>query len=424
MYSVISAIGVEKGINKRWRSIDLMESVTRDLYLNYRKIYLTLAVEGQSEVVYLDMERIADRYATYLQTVDAMLLDNGSASLPTQITQPIIDNRTAKFSDATRACYHATPWHPLYGGNAAPETNTALLLTRDDPVTDYTYFHRHCLVSINGFYHVIDTNGEDGVVVYDAMKSLRQSRQNQIGLLSFANVCTLKTIPITSAMVHKRLSPEMLNGSASVEPYSKIGFIKLNEDLTGKSIMLVIGGYLHAPDSNLFSKVNDNEIIIDFQRLPMFDRYYESNQYLDLSALGLSMTNRNPTQISVEELLSDEVLVKYLTLSQSFVVVLDTPELYAAKQYIKKTGIPGQYISYTQPNYPLVLGVGRMPEYWSAYEDQQWALTVQDNVRRARSYNTTDPLRLRSLDATTLPVEVEFYHPAYLLEIGTDLEAP
>ena len=126
----------------------------------------------------------------------------------------------------------------------------------------------------------------------------------------------------------------------------------------------------------------------------------------------------------MQELTSDVTLVKYLTLSQSFLVVIDHPELFTNRLHIKKTRLPGMYVAYREPVYPIVSGLGRMPEYWSVQEDAQWSLTVYDDAIRPRLYNTTNPLQLNSLHDASIPdpVDPEIISDAYFLEIGRDIK--
>ena len=49
----------------------------------------------------------------------------------------------------------------------------------------------------------------------------------------------------------------------------------------------------------------------------------DAKKYIDLSSLPLSKTIRNIDQISISEFYSDENILAYLTLSQSFFILID-----------------------------------------------------------------------------------------------------
>jgi hypothetical protein len=420
MYTAVSLRLVRNGINQRWIDAQLSYATVDHLFSDCRAVYIAARILPDQTIRYLNLAQFAPTYTQYTGTVQQMLTAWGNAAA-VEGPAPILESRHAVFSDATRAGYTKKPVHPTLGTTAAIEQRTDLLLTRAHPSTSYSHFATHAMVSVNGFYHMLETDGTTGIYVKNAGRSLQKSKQNQVGILSFASVSTLTHVPITTAMVKKRLTAEMIAGTVPEGPLSSTCYVKLGRSLVGKSVLMVIGGYLFLPDSDIVTRVSDDEFAVDFTRVPMLNRYYESRAYLDLSSLGLSTTANNIDQISVPELYSDAVLTKYLTLSQSFFVVLDTPELYVQSYYVKKTGTPGMYISYQEPMYPLMVGGGRMPEYWPTKEEDRWSLSSHDAYARTKLYDTTDPLRLTSVSGLGLPLEPDYYADARLIEIGRDI---
>jgi hypothetical protein len=412
MYTLIKAIGVRIGVNQRWENIGLTDHRIVDIFHLFRKCYLTLTYGTTPVTVYLDMDNMRVGYGTYTGSLADMLVINGNTTLPTVNSLPDLNVRSAKFRDAYVAGYKTKSVHPLYGENSAPDTRSAVLLTRNNPTVDYTDFHNHCLVSVNGFYHMIDTNGTDGILVKDAMKSLRVSNQNQMGILSFKKIGSIKYIPITEDMISKH---------TLTEPYRSSMYLTIDEDLTNKSALLVIGGYLHVNDNLTYTQVGVSEFKIDFSNYPILDRFYESSNYLDMSSLPLSTTPRNKSQIDINELTGDACMKAFMTLSQSFFVIVDAPELVTNKQYIKRSNLFGMYTSYITPTCPLVTGLGRHPEYIARIEDGQYSITVQDNTVQNRIYNTALPNNLPSVANNNLPSIPQSASTAYFLEILRDI---
>lgn len=412
MYTLVKAIGVKMGINQRWENIGLTDYRIVDIFYLFRKCYLTLTYGTTPVTVYLDMDHMRVGYGTYTGSLADMLIINGNTTLPVVNSLPELNVRAAKYRDAFAAGYKTKPVHPIYGENSAPETRSAVLMTKSNPTIDYTDFYNHCLVSVNGFYHMIDTNGTDGIMVKDAMKSLHIANQNQMGVLSFKKIGNIKYIPITTSMISKH-NP--------IEPYHSSMYITLNEDLTNKSVMLVIGGYLHINDNTTYTRVGDSEYKIDFSNYPILDRFYESSNYLDMSSLPLSTTPRNKSQIDINELAGDACMMAFMQLSQSFFVVVDSPELVTNKQYIKRSNLFGMYTSYITPTCPLVTGLGRHPEYISRVEDGQYAINVQDNTVQNRIYNTALAGNPSSVANNNLPSIPQSASTAYFLEVLRDI---
>ena len=80
-----------------------------------------------------------------------------------------------------------------------------------------------------------------------------------------------------------------------------------------------------------------------------------------------------------------------MTLSQSFLVLVETPKLAFNKIQIKKSNLPGLFHCYQDPIYPLMVGYGRMVEYWKVSNDRFYSVHVADNLMR--DYLLSDNLR-------------------------------
>jgi len=421
MYTPVSMLRVRRGINKRWEDVAVDSTAVKTLMRDYRSVYVRVSLPATPGLRMLDLEQFAARYADYQGSLVQMFADFGDGAATEIATAMTISTKVARFKDGRQAGYTSTPVHPTLGLNAVPDDRVDLLIQRDSPRVDYASFINQCMVSVNGFFHMIETDGSTGVWVKGGGKSRLISSQTQFGIYSFSNIGRITLIPITLNMLHKRLSPEMISGTAPTDPFSKIGFIKLPQSMLNKSALVVLGGYLFTPDSTVISRVSDDEIQIDFQKIPMLARYYESRHYLDLSSLGLDTSAQNPSVVSVQQLLSDEVLMKYMTLPQSFIVLVDTPELFVNRYFVRKTGTPGVHESYQQPHYPLQVGLGRMPEYWSVNEDGVWCLSCYDAWNRNKIFDTTKPLLVGNVSDAALPFDPELYYGASLVEIGSDI---
>jgi hypothetical protein len=54
MYTVIQAIGVKKGVSQKWQVMDISTIHIKDVYDQYRKVFLTLEVDSPA-ISKLDM---------------------------------------------------------------------------------------------------------------------------------------------------------------------------------------------------------------------------------------------------------------------------------------------------------------------------------------------------------------------------------
>lgn len=407
MYTLQQTIGVKKGINQRWEIIDISQAPMSSLYDLYRKLFFKLSVLDQTK--YLDLYELPLQTRSLQMTFAEFLTQNADNTLPTIDALPHLNTVTAKYKDAYRAGYKITPWSALYAANVEVSERDSALLTRTSPVTDYSHFRNHCLVTVNGFFHLIDTNGVDGVLVYDALKSVRLSNQNTIGIWSFQRVSALSYLPISSSMMYKIDSAQSFNQDT---------YLDLGVDISNKFILVCIGGYLHWMDDDGFiTKVSDTRIKLNMRSYPYVERYYQSKHYIDLSGLSTGAQNE---QVDLNVLKSDDNVRKLMELSQSFVVIFDKKELFVNSYFVKKNKIPGLYTSFVKPEHPLMVGLGRCPEYWVDKEDQQYAIKVTANVVSNLIYKSVNQT-VNGIDSTQLPTDSEHVAAARLIEIGSDI---
>lgn len=426
MYKLISARGVRKGINQRWADIGPLDWVVSDLFSLFRRVVLCVNMGTDTTPLYLDLMNLADRYADYPKRLGDMLIDNGESALPTTPTPPVLQARFARFTNAHYHNYRINAWDARYADNNPIATRNDALITRTNPPTDYEFFARRSLVSVNGYYHAISNYADKGILVYDAMKSVRKCGQNSVGILYFGDIGKITTLKITDEMLLTRRTQDEIDNNIT-PPFSVSGYIKVGQDLTNKKVFLVMGGYLIDPTMGVLNLVNDDELEIKFSDYPLLNRYFESKPYLDLASLGLSSTPKNPDQISVQELYSDAVLKNYLKLTQSFLVILDAADVFT-NRYPVLSVQPSIYRAYREPVYPLVLADGRMPEYWprkdKTFFGSTWQITLHDSARHQRVYETIASRGQWSLGSSELSRDPVVTSGAYLLEIGSDEKLP
>jgi hypothetical protein len=412
MYQLVKAIAIQKGLNTRWVEVDLSNELVLNIYNKYRKVYLELSNPDLAENVYLDMEVIKETYNSFTGTLTDLIISFGNNVLETLDEIPELNPKHVTYTDAFRANYKIDVCNINYAyGNFVPdELQTDVIIYRNLPQTDMQVFHDNCLVSINGYLHKTDTDG-NFVYIKDGAKSLKRSNKNQIGFLNFINVGKIEQVKITPDM----LSPSSLNDSL------RNGIsINLDKPLENKTVILSIGGYLQFSDPLSFYMSGDKTFTYKFDKLKLLNRYFESQDNLDFESLGLAKTPNNINLIDVDEFLSDEVLTKYLTLPMSFFIIVDNPSIFTEKIFIKKTNLPGMFISHIEPKIPLFVSNGRLAEYWKVYEDGQWAVNVSDSYLRNFMFNTVTTEEVQVISNSLDPNNMFYNSNGFLLKIGSD----
>ncbi len=411
MYNLVSSLGLKRTVGAQWTEVDLADTLVYQIFNEYNKVILTLTNPYLDGQIYVDLDVLKDSFAAYGGTLSQMLVEIANRSLPTIKSLPNAKVSYAVFSDAFRAGYkvETTIVGRTTPKNYIPSDLVDLKLTRPNFETDMRLIHSHCLVTVNGFIHNTDTDGT-AAYVYAGRKSLTKSRENQIGLISFMDIGALKKISIQPTDIYSQDNDSRLKTRT---------YFHVEEDLTNKSVMLVLGGYLVLPEPGVFWQTGERTFAINFSSLPMLERYFESSQYLDLSSLELSVSTDNPDMINAEEFFSDDVLKRYMTLSQSFLVVVDAPLLFTAKHYLKHCNMPGMFTAYKEPKQTLMVGYGRVAEYWKTEEDSHWSVTVQDAFLRNFAFSYRPTKQLQNVTAAAVPTRTFKHSQGFLLDIGT-----
>ncbi len=412
MYTLETSIAVTNDSGARWKELDLANVSMVSIFDTYRAGYLTLSSTLLTEPVYVDINDLRVPYAATLDTLSQMLANLGTMALPTVPSIPVLNPKYAKWSDAFRAGYTidiVKPGVPSDNPTVTRHEKTWVKLFRHNTSSQELY--QNCMVSINGYYHMTDANSVDFFVV-DGAKSLFKSGQNAVGMWSFKGLGGIRYIPITSSMLFK--------GEVNDLPFKTRVYINTGEDLSNKTVMMVLGGYLHFVDGDSLFQFNDTTFGLNISRLPLAERYQESFPYLDFSELALDTRADNPTVVDMEQFYSDEKLTEYLTMSQSFFVIIDKPNVFRNRIQIHNEPLPGSFLAYSEPHYPLVVGHGRVAEYWKKLEDRYWHLTVNDSYLQNKVFATLDYPE-QTVGYGSNETMVPFYNsPAYLLELGID----
>jgi len=416
MYNLVSAIVKPVDSGGRWRSMGIENVPLNNLYNDFKRVIVTLSSPVLTAPVSLEMELLRAELGGLTQTFGQWLQENGNATLPTSNSLPTINTRYAHFSDAIRSGYKATPTHPTISPSSPIplSSKTYAILTR--PEADYEYMYRRTLVSVNGFYHQTDYSVE-GLFVTDAMKTCLKAGRNEIGLLSFEALGTLQFLQIKDDMIYTHRPQQKLRYNC---------YVDTGVDLSNKTVMLVLGGYLHTLDKRTFYRISATAFGIDFGQIPLVDRYYESYDTIDLEELGLERSDTNSSQVGINNLFSDEVLRRYLQLSQSFFVVLDNQEIFTDVVEVKPSPFPGTYTSSITPVYPLMVGHGRHEVFWPRKEHDRFSVNINTQAAwtAPKNYETVQTRSENSVSDAKFAALGFRNSQAHFQLIGTDIYVP
>lgn len=414
MYVLVSAQGLPVNKQSNWTTINGATASVKDLYLNYRKIVVTLTATGEPEPIFVDMEQLRSEFSSFSNTLQVLVASLGARPLETIAALPSSRVGYAKYVDAYQAGYKLNFAKAGYAvpANAPVEQTLDLVISRSGISVDLKKIHDYCMMSVNGFFH---NTTKDSITSYvlDGGKTCVKTQVNCIGLTSFMEIGKLTKLKITDDMISKSNPIGTLKDGI---------IIRVPAGFLSKTFFMVLGGYLVYPDAQVLHQISETEFRLNIQHLPYIDRIYESEKYIDLSPLGLDEQVGWETVIQGDEVWSDAVLTKYLKLSQSFVVAVDTDNLFFEKHAIRQARYPGHFYTPDEPMYPLIVATGRIGEYWKRKEDVKYGLYVHDSFVKNRMYYHAPNLNLTAYAAQLSFNRPYYFSQGYLLEIGGYLD--
>lgn len=415
MYTYYGARVKEKGSRGRWKSKDVSKTTFTDLLREYQRVVLELNHRLYDETLGVDIAQIPQRLIspTSTSTVEAFLESIGNASLPLLDELPPLDVVYANFLDANQADFLIKPVNTIFHHEVPLPKEDQYDLRLTHPKVDPKTLFDTSIMTVNGLFHRTNYTG-DSVNILEGAINGRHADLYQVGIYHLGQLGNVQTVPIRTRHVHHAGKEQPLGERAIIEIDERV------DNLENKTVLVVIGGYLHVPGEGVVKRVGLGQYGIDFKDYPLAQRFFEMDSLLDLHRVKrhLDTSTNNPDQIHVETLYSDNVIQEILQLSQSFFVVIDTPEVFLDIETAEFNGLSGSYITHEQPRYPLVTSNGRFREYWARKELDRFVLTIDDGLRPNYLFETVHWKERNSIDPSRVPFRLNEFTHAYFWKLG------
>lgn len=409
-YQLVAAKARSKSLDATWSDVNIASVTIGTLFATYSNVWLTLSHTASSTNLYLLLSEIRDQVSAQYHrfTIPQYLAAIGNDSLPTQPLLPELRLRRVRYSDAWRAGYSIKPVDRTRHEDAEiPYGEKNDLLLKKTGV-DFQNYHRYAMVSVNGYFHRTGSTAT-GLQVLDGGRTGRIGNNNHVGIHSFLGVAPLDFIPITGDMVYKTATAGRLADRA---------YIELPYDVENKTLLMVIGGYLHVLDE-VYTQIGPRSVRVNFNKIAFPERYFDSLKNINLSSLPLELDEDSPSHVGVEELFSDEVIRAYLSLPQSFMVVVNTNDFFLRRHEVMNMQLPGRYETQkTSERLPLFGAWGKLQDYVIMPDWGVHVLACEDNSRERYMFRTTHWRENASIDASQYPYRPWDWAPAQLVEMG------
>lgn len=409
-YQLQAATGRRREFDASWEPVDIANQSISNLLRDYKGLYWELTHFAYPHPVFLNMRALEQSFtAIELQmTPQAWLTSIGNRTLPISNTLPSPREIPVRYADVFRAGYDVQPVaigrHPESGISVRDKND--LLLTKSG--VDFNQLWRYMLVTVNGLLHRC-VKAPDGIYVLDGARTGRLANSNLMGVLSFRQVGAVKQLPIQK---------EMIQPLHVGQPLASGFMINLPESVEGKTVLLSVGGHLQVLDET-YAVNGAQSVKVNFSKLNFVDRVMSTRLQMNMETVRLAESVTNPGQFLTESFFYDRVIEAYMTLPQSFVIVVDTPDFYLRRQRVENTRLPGVYqCEGPFRRLPLFGTYGRILDYTAYREDEKYVINTVPHYEPRLMYRTTEWETGTSLDITCQPARPYQLADAFFMDFG------
>ena len=386
MAYVLNHAIVHNFANDEWVTLNLDADLTalqtatiQSLIDTYSGVVLSLTNPIASNTVYFDLAHNADIIADKTRTLQQWLTYLGDAPIPVVNQPPQIKLRYVEYSHAAKAGWR---WR-MAARDSNPDAIVAdsekvdLILYREN--TSYNLAAKRCLVSVNGLLHRCVAESY-GLRVLDGASAGYALGSIEIGIYDFSSFGDIEIIPI------RKIDISQFDTNT---PLRERFVVNLNRDLKRKTVMLSLGGYLHALDGSVYDQRN-RTVVVKTRAYQLAQRLFDSVSRIHIGNAVDALEFDENWRIRVGTLHSDDFIATYFSNSQSFAIVINNPRLYKELELVKDISFTGNYETTTKPKYPLVTTLGRFCEYWPDRKGTWWQISGFDPFYRNYKFYNQD----------------------------------
>lgn len=400
--------------------VDVADKNLWELVATSAEVYLTLTstyLEGPRVLNLIDVRELIYSTDSTL-TVSEWLMAIGNVTLPVIKAKITCTSKRAKSMCAYVAGYTVHSSNGRFyndGGDTLDEDRLHLALTKGDE--DLLEMSSCVLASVNGFLHLTDSDKE-AFYIRHGSETMQVGKSPKVNLHSFDKISTLNQIPLSRCTITPRNGSRLANGIT----------ITTDVDLTGKTVWLSIGGYLMHLNRD-YTVMNRKSIALDWNKFNFKHKYLNARGKLNLNNVDLAMDlTGGGTGILSELVLSQDAVIRaYLELPQSFIILLDNPDINTSIRRLEDTSLPGKYLIDDNPYVMYLHEDGSLPPVSVIDEHKIWVVSISmerastsdylftqvpshDNDLFTDALSNVDPKHrsaLYALDITTTHIAVE-----------------
>lgn len=400
MYTLISALLREKGGNKQHNTVDISAMNMFDLLSRYVDGYISLSHPSLKVTTYLSLTTLRSNALPIKNvTFSQWLAYIGNVTIPSDGNTLKVTKNSVVYADAFQYGYsirrvYPTDISPNSVYPTADKTDAFIFKT----ISSQDVLANQCLTTVNGLLH-LNIPISSGLQIKNAGSTLDISQKNHIGILSFENIGDVEQVKITQ---------DMIMPADSVYGYSSAVYLKLNSELTNKSILFSFCGRLYGQQDGIVTRCNDQGLIrIDLCRLDLIQLVQDLKTKINMSSLKLDerIYQMGGTKIS-DVMANNDVIVAMLLLMQTFIVLVDTPTLIWDTITMTPSKLEGIAETMYSTNLPMVNSKKEIVPYWKrsfkTTDGKVFRFYLDSTQKVFPLYKTTDPDEMKWINSTNM----------------------
>ena len=384
MYRFVSSYLKRRGAQYTYQNIDISLQSIEYIQHTYIDGYIELSNPALDDNTFITIQEFRELKLPHRldQTFEYWLAYIKNATIPGTEIRPNYTTNLVRARNAIQSSYTVNLCKRTLSPDASipiGDMNDVYMFKFGVPVET---LRKRSLVTVNGYLHP-HVPYYDGIAIVGGGSQHKLIGELSVGVISFATVGDIQMVPITQ---------DKISRYRDGIPYSDKVVIDVGRDLRNKSIIVSIGGY-PLISSPLVSVVGDEAgiLVIDTRTFDVVRHVNNSVGEINLESCGIVSPDpiKGIPPLSANYLRSDIMMLKYLTLPQSFIAIVDTATLVVDTLSVPRSGLPHRYVTEAEPNLPMMDSNGKIVEYWIDPQNGPYSIMTKPDYYKTYLYETT-----------------------------------
>lgn len=405
MYTLVRAVVRYANGPRGYQPLDVSAIPLNSYYKYFKEVFIVITDSLYSKNVSIKYTDYQSSFGAYTGTIQDWLNDNSSVVLKTYTEYPSDVWVTATLHDIQYE------WFSLYPADTRRSSKDQSMIAladapdirvhkTDNSEVDYDGLAKYTLWLVNNHFVRHMSDGTD-IYLYGAGKHYLTNTNTHVCCINFNGLGEVITQPIGI-------------GDISYEKTGNFQHLKVKttQDLSNKTIWMVIGGRLYMND--VINVSGESQVTVDINKVDWFDKIFTSRHWIDLTRV----IPKDQIAVDKDYFRNADFFTKLLTDQSSFFVFIDNTTMEVTLLPTQEYRFPFTYHTERTDNLPLLLNNGLVPKYSQRKIGNRRLLDIDSGTHKRYLYPTTGVNNGGGMIHEEVNLNFpERYNRGYLLEI-------